>query len=376
MRGQRLKRLTKLLSGRKTTHHVRRLRTHIWFILGGMLLLHAVCLAVILALLVRQRAYVENESSAGRASAVAHEAGTYVLAIDAAFRGLGGLSVQTHMSFFVQRLTELLDSFEQLHSALYLGMPAPNHLPSSAKLTAVWTDVDRRVIQFNGIAGGNITPEIANTSLWELGGAFVDAGRHVAFIAAEAADGLVGNYNMGADPIWLFARANTAGALADGYLELLETLVVESQKGDAALNTAMIAAAAVEIAAILFGFTGWLAWLLRGVVVSRKALFTVFLFIPSGLMKKLAGRSVHVADPDEQDIRNDEGDSSDGGGASAIKHMRSSGTLAGTYSRQLTGEIDSSRDVYNGKKLTEVRHGVGGCKSVAGCVVPGVGRCM
>ena len=64
-RGKRLKRLLKVLSGRRATQDLSRMDTHVWFLMGGMMLLHLACFIASILTIRRQIIYVDGLSDAG-----------------------------------------------------------------------------------------------------------------------------------------------------------------------------------------------------------------------------------------------------------------------------------------------------------------------
>ena len=134
-------------------------------------------------------------------------------------------------------------------------------------------------------------------SLWDLGGIFISSGRQVGYIAQQAAIGNVSS-SVSSDRFWLFVRDNGAASLYQGYLQVLDQMLLQAQDETRSLKTLLIALLVLETILVLIGATGYILWLLVHVARSRAALFTVFLFVPSGLLKSLATQSVVLADPD------------------------------------------------------------------------------
>jgi hypothetical protein len=79
---------------------------------------------------------------------------------------------------------------------------------------------------------------------------------------------------------------------------VLDQMLLQAQDANKSLKVLLIALLVIEVVLILIGATGYVLWLLIQAAKSRAALFTVFLFVPSGLLKSLANQSVVLADPD------------------------------------------------------------------------------
>lgn len=134
-------------------------------------------------------------------------------------------------------------------------------------------------------------------SLWDLGGSYISSGRQVSYIAQQAALGNVSS-SVASDRFWLFVRVNGAASLYQGYLNVLDQMLIQAQDANKSLKALLLALLVVEVLLILIGATGYILWLLIQAAKSRAALFTVFLFVPSGLLKSLANQSVVLADLD------------------------------------------------------------------------------
>ncbi len=57
----------------------------------------------------------------------------------------------------------------------------------------------------------------------------------------------------------------------------------------------------IEGLMIMAGVTGYMVWMLRKVALSRAALFTVFLFVPTGLLPALAKKKAEIGDGSDDD---------------------------------------------------------------------------
>lgn len=57
----------------------------------------------------------------------------------------------------------------------------------------------------------------------------------------------------------------------------------------------------IEVLVIMAGVTSYMVWMLRKVALSRAALFTVFLFVPSGLLRSLAKKKTEIGDGSDDD---------------------------------------------------------------------------
>ena len=75
-------------------------------------------------------------------------------------------------------------------------------------------------------------------------------------------------------------------------------MLLQAQDSNHSLKVILIALLVVETLLVLIGATAYVIWLLTQATKSRVALFTVFLFVPTTLLKSLANQSVVLADPD------------------------------------------------------------------------------
>ncbi len=114
-RGMRLKRLLKLLSGKKATTDLRRLHLHTWFMIGLMLALHLLCFIVILVFSGKQKVYVSAVVNAGGAVSTGHVVTTYNRAIEATLRGYA-FNKTSDMKFLYWQMTDHIDSLEMLQT--------------------------------------------------------------------------------------------------------------------------------------------------------------------------------------------------------------------------------------------------------------------
>ncbi len=114
-RGRRLKRLLKLLSGKKATTDLRRLQLHTWFMIGLLLALHFLCFIVTLIISEKQKVYISAVVNAGDAISTSHVVGTYNKATEAALRGYA-FNKSSDMGFFYNQMMDQIDSLEKLQT--------------------------------------------------------------------------------------------------------------------------------------------------------------------------------------------------------------------------------------------------------------------
>lgn len=160
----------------------------------------------------------------------------------------------------------------------------------------------------------------SNMSLWDLGGSFLTAGHEIGYLAQQGAAANVANLTL--NRFYLFVRENGPGALQQGYLHILNVITLKAQEVADQTRMLLVALLVIELVALAAGGFGYMVVLLRAVAQCRAALFTVFLFVPSGLLRSLASKSVVVADLDDEGAQRKKraasvaGKSSTAGGAS------------------------------------------------------------
>lgn len=160
----------------------------------------------------------------------------------------------------------------------------------------------------------------SNMSLWDLGSNFLAAGHEIGYLAQQGAAANVANLTL--NRFYLFVRENGPGALQQGYLHILNVITLKAQEVAGQTRILLVALLVVELVALAAGGFGYMVVLLRAVAQCRAALFTVFLFVPSGLLRSLASKSVVVADLDDEGAQRKKraasaaGKSSTAGGAS------------------------------------------------------------
>ncbi|GAX73194.1 hypothetical protein CEUSTIGMA_g647.t1 [Chlamydomonas eustigma] len=288
MRGKRLKRLLKQLSGRQAMSELYRLQLHMWIVLGAVVLLHVGCFAACMFVVHQQEVYVGAVSNAGESIIRAHSIMTYTMAIDAALRGYG-FNASYDLPYLCSQLIENLDSLTGLQNSLYLGGGSGGVLAAS-----VWNDASYSVLQYKDNAP--LSQTTVAMSLWDLSSTFISSGRQVALTATHNTSS-----TLQQNQFWLFINDNGPEVLYHGYLHVLDLVVINAQGSIRKMDMLLIALLVVEAVMTALGATSYIWWLLKKVAKSRAALFTVFLFVPSGLLQALSKRKAEVGDGDSED---------------------------------------------------------------------------
>lgn len=236
---------------------------------------------------------MSNIALTGQAIVDTHLVATYNRDVEAAIRGVG-LNVTYDMSYLYSQLTTHLDSLETLHQSLYLGVNGKLTRKQQSFASSFWTAATFPVTQWDA----STPPKNSSIlmGLWDLGSFYISSGRQVSYAAQQAAIGNISS--VSSDRFWLFVRDNGAASLYQGYLQVLDQMLIQAQDENHSLKVLLIALLVVETILVLIGSTAYIIWLLAQVARSRAALFTVFLFVPSGLLRSLATQSVVLADPD------------------------------------------------------------------------------
>jgi len=314
-RGKRLKRLLKLIAGKQATAALHTLRTHMYGTVAAMVLLHVACFIALLAYINRQKAYIINISAAGEALDHIHAAGMYSRAIHAAYANY--TFTRADIPKFRASLTEELDEFERLHQGLYLGFGKGVSAASGTELSPLWNKPDLGVTSYS-----EAFPPVASVEqrpLWVIGNTLVSSGREVVALSERIDAGTQVNVTDAADTVggsrfWLWVRDNCGGSIYDGYLHVINTVLVQGQDNIEKLHLLLLILLIVEVALSGVVASGYVVLLFMNVAKSRSALFTVFLVIPSPLLKMLSSKAVELEEEDSDDEEEAEGGAGAGGG--------------------------------------------------------------
>lgn len=331
-RGKRLKRLTKLLSGRRAMSALYALRQHVWVVVAILLLAHLGCFLGVLMNLNQQKNAVEAIHAYGLAEAEAHSAASYGRAVEAALRGDTTFFGAGDLPELTNRMTASINAFEELHQGLYLGFGGLRP-PDDADQKTVWDD-DVLDVSFYDTA----TPPALTTiqdGLWSLGNNWLIAAREVVRLAL-----LPGGPSpaLGENRNFLFVRDNTPGALHDGYAANVQLELQKAETRVQALRRILVALMVVEGIIICLAATLYLFYVLYRVVNTRVALFTIFLVVPNSFVRSLALKSVNLASEEDMDGDGDE----DGGGDKKNTGKGGDGAASGAAGKAAAAAGDAS----------------------------------
>ncbi|KAF6262350.1 hypothetical protein COO60DRAFT_649798 [Scenedesmus sp. NREL 46B-D3] len=193
-------------------------------------------------------------------------------------------------------LVKLIANMQQLtyyHKGLFLGFD-PNALSTMAdpRLMSWWRlPLHQEVFFLDGAARGNLT---SSTSLWDLGNKYIYAAREVGFAATQGLAGAA----LEDQRNWKYVAENGMESIFKGYANSLDMYVRFCWHELGKLGSLMIGLLVAEFVAVALLVMGWVLDLIRRVSRQRMACFSLFLALPSAMLRTMATASCQVDDED------------------------------------------------------------------------------
>ncbi|KAG2449443.1 hypothetical protein HYH02_005590 [Chlamydomonas schloesseri] len=310
-RGRRLRRISKVLERPAARNAINTFWSHSKLMALLLITSHLACAISILVLLSQLSTCVLDMDQSGITLEFLHRAAinTRVLHLLHTNRTQPPLYDQPDMAAFEASLKSSTDDFESRHVSGF------NHAGTNGALRYLWEDQMWEVSLL--VDANSSTYSSAYMSLFDLGKQFVDAARDVQTNHRYYTGNLT--QRLADVASFRFIHEEAVWHLTQGYVQMLDTLVLTCVDKANLINRVMLALLVVEACCICGAACVYLSWRLMQVTQYRCSLFTVFLAIPSATIKALASRQINAGDGgdgDTEDLSDDGEPANKGGGRS------------------------------------------------------------
>lgn len=312
-RGKRCKKLTVLLCSQKAQSVLYRFRNHSIVVTLLLLCAHVGCFIALYTSIEAAVSLIEELTVAGESTEAVylitlftrvmsniydgHGAG----AMDPALYGLGDTDNIT------QLLEDSLDDLDTCHKNVFLGINKLRRLNDTAhyKLRTIWEAPILAVEAWTDDVASTSHEMWINMTLWELGNRFVMSGREVMSNHWELTNS--NTTSLTATEHWNFVIRNGPHALADAYDQMLDNLVVRCIDAVNETKNILLILLVVEAIILVFSALIYIIILVNRVGSYRFHIFSVFLMVPSGLLRALASKKVTIDGEEDGDEDEEEG---------------------------------------------------------------------
>jgi hypothetical protein len=182
----------------------------------------------------------------------------------------------------------MLDA-QRYHQGVYRGFGAVRELPREHGLLSLWQDPGLAIRKFYRTADGQPSMQDVHASLWEAGNLMIEA---ATFIVqnGERYYGLATNksFDFGNDTDVLYMLYNNPRSLLTGYGATMDGLMQHTIEDSLDKSRVQLAILLVEGLVVGLCIVVVMAVLAYQLMAARRALFTVFMVVPSGGVRCIA----------------------------------------------------------------------------------------
>ncbi|KAJ9519310.1 hypothetical protein QJQ45_023113, partial [Haematococcus lacustris] len=359
-RGQRLKKLQRLLLSPLVQGAAHTFQRHCLIVLSGIVITHLGLFVLQVILMSQQTAGVTDLNSVGIAARTVGKVTHSMHELDVLLSGRGqpNLPGLTGMQDYQGRnnfMNDLLTRAWDLHQGVYMGFDKRRRLPDKFGLRQIW-DQPTQVETVYEDTSPVMTVYTRNVSLWDAGNNYVSKGADI-WQNARARYAATNNFASWSNVQYIVD--NGPNLMIPAYYQTMNAFLQTVIRQADTLNQIQLLVLLLEGVVVPLGAMLYLWILAMRVTNQRFNMFHVFVLVPVGLIRQLATMPIDLDEEDDDDGAGAVPGAEAGGAAGEAGNRGQTGVapggmLEGLSSEQKMGEGSSRRAARLSATGTEV----------------------
>eukprot|EP00775_Hariotina_reticulata_P001355 gene1355-1696_t len=303
-RAKRLKKLTRMMTSTAANMAAARFKKHTYMLTLLILGAHILCFAILYSQVDArfQTAYEVGDMAKGivQTQMAALRISLVQKCFDPSFSRMEICQPKLIESYMIS-LQDNYDVLLKIHQGLYLGF---NNLKTlrDPRLLNQWTYTLQPELTWLPQTNNNATGVITNGSstLWEMGNKYLQSLQDVIFNARAL------GLKLADTAYWNYMYLNGPASIFTGYSWSMDVFVDYAWNQLGTLNSVLVALLVIEALLVSVTAMGYEFLLLKSVDVEAMKRFSVFLTLPTAIIRNMASRMMPVDDDDTSDVDEDE----------------------------------------------------------------------